>query len=131
MTVAYGKECPFDTLVGKTLTKVQGLSYGSECVLFTCDTGEVFAMSHWQSCCETVSIDDVNGEVEDLIGARIEVASEDTSYDQNAFGGTCEDSDSQTWTFYTIRTLKGTVSIRWLGSSNGYYSESVAFGLAK
>lgn len=121
----YDKQVPFSDLVGKTLTEVKG-SAGDDSMVFTTDTGEVFKMIHVQDCCESVSVDDIEGDLADLIGSPIVLAEESSNSDPQK-GQKVEDWCSFTWTFYRIATAKGFVVIRWYGESNGYYSESVTF----
>ena len=80
----------------------------------------VFEMRHIQDCCETVTLEDVCGDLSDLIGTTIIQSGERTNKGTNP-------SDSETWTFYHISTKKGTVTLRWYGTSNGCYSEEVDF----
>ena len=109
-------------LIGKTLT---GIDNTGDKLIFTCDDGTMYRMYHYQDCCESVSIDDIYGSLEDLIGLPILFAEEATS-EVPGVGGYDE---SQTWTFYKFATANGWVDIRWYGTSNGYYSESVDFEL--
>lgn len=112
----------FSELEGHTLVSVEGMVRGSEEILFTSESGERFKMWHKQDCCEHVSLDDVCGDPSDLVGTPIVIAEETCSEQKDG-----EYGNSETWTFYHIRTMKGTVSLRWYGSSNGYYSERAAF----
>jgi hypothetical protein len=108
----------FASLVGKTLIRIDGKPGDEVMTLYTAD--ETFRMLHYQDCCEHVSIDDVAGDLVDLIGSPILLAEEASQ--------TCPDSsESGTWTFYKLATAKGHVTIRWLGESNGYYSERADF----
>jgi len=75
---------------------------------------------HEQDCCEDVFVEDVNGDWKDLLDTPLLVVEERSEVDFNA-------SESGTFTFYTFRSVKGSVDVRWYGSSNGYYSEAVNF----
>jgi hypothetical protein len=92
-------------------------------IKFYCRDGYLYTMQHHQDCCESVSIDDIVGDLDDLIGSKI-LMSECVIQEGERKSGY---DDSSTWTFYKFATVKGYVTIRWYGTSNGYYSESVSF----
>jgi hypothetical protein len=112
-----------EDLVGKTLVSVE--KRDNEQIRFVTDDGAVYLMDHAQDCCESVTIEDVCGELSDLVGSPIVQAEEVSNYEGPAPEDDAYGSDSYTWTFYKMATAKGYVTIRWYGSSNGYYSESV------
>jgi len=112
-----------EELLGKTFLRVL-VSNTEEMIQFVTTDGFVYEMYHDQDCCESVSIDDINGDLDDLVGSPILMADESSSCDTN-LDGTPLEYESCTWTFYRFATIKGYVDIRWYGTSNGYYSESV------
>jgi hypothetical protein len=108
-------------IIGKTLTKIDDSS-SYELKFYTADN-KIYRMYHEQDCCESVYIEDICGDLNDLIGTPIIIAEKVTE------DGDAKDKwdESWTWTFYKFATNKGYVTIRWYGTSNGYYSESVYF----
>lgn len=106
-------------LKGKTLTEV---THSDDTIIFTTTDGNKYKLYHDQDCCETVGIEDIVGNLKDLVGSPIIIA-EEISNDEPGK----EDAEHFTWTFYKFATVKGYVTIRWYGESNGYYSEGVDF----
>jgi hypothetical protein len=88
-----------------------------------------YVFFHGQDCCESVSINDVVGDLSDLVGEPLLIADEVSG--ETPVGFEDEYHESVTWTFYKFATRKGYVDVRWLGESNGYYSESVNLGHEK
>lgn len=120
----WNKDVPFSILLGKTLTSIL---VNDDSIVFNTDDGNKYLMSHHQNCCEHVYIEDLCGDVQECVGTTV-ILAEEVSYE----GETLSDSygDSHTWTYYRLGTQNGgDLSIRWYGSSNGYYSESVSFEL--
>jgi hypothetical protein len=117
----HGEYTDIEKLLGKTIVKIGGDL--EEEIHFHTDEGETYVMYHDQNCCESVTVEDITGYLEDLIGSPLTMAEETSNSDEGD-----EDSwESETWTYYKLATVKGYVTIRWYGTSNGYYSESVDF----
>jgi len=104
-------------LINKVLIKVYR---DNDEIFFHISENEIYKMYHNQDCCEIVNIEDITGDLNDLLNTPILLAEERTNEKEDENG-------SETFTFYTLRTTKGTVDIRWYGQSNGYYSENVDF----
>ncbi|WP_442512620.1 DUF7448 domain-containing protein, partial [Pseudomonas aeruginosa] len=56
------KHASISDLLGKTIKQITGLEAGSGSVDFECEDGSLFRMDHQQDCCESVSIDDIEGD---------------------------------------------------------------------
>jgi len=121
-------DCKISDLLGKTLKSVTISNADSDAIYFITEEGTKYKMHHWQDCCESVTIEDVCGDLQGLIGSPILEAEEVTSGENPTDAKVdIEYQESFTWTFYKLGTAKGSVTIRWYGESNGWYSESVDF----
>lgn len=89
-------------------------------IVFRFVDGSAMMLWHDQQCCETVYVDDINGDWADLVGRPLLVAEERSS------GKIDTEWGDERWTFYTFRSEAGSVDVRWIGTSNGYYSTSVS-----
>ena len=123
----WDKHVEFETLKGKVVTKV---TQTDDTISFETQDGSSYLMYHSQDCCENVYVESIVGDLDDLLDSEVLLSEEVVG--ENPEGWT-EDkySESYTWTFYKLATRKGYVDIRWLGESNGYYSESVNFAKIK
>lgn len=115
----------FSLFDGMTFKSVKGMENGNDEVIFETECGRTFRMYHQQDCCERVYLEDVVGDVDDLIGSPILYAEESTSETPPDEENREYWDDLQRWTFYKLATIKGYVDLRWFGSSNGYYGVSV------
>lgn len=109
-----------EDIVGKVMSAIYLDKQDNE-ITFRDTEGNIYKMLHEQDCCESVYIEDIDGDLQELVGDPILLAEEVSNE------GDSNDYHSETWTFYKIATVKGFVTIRWYGTSNGYYSERVDF----
>ena len=115
-------EAKMADMVGKVFTSVR--NENTELVFE--NATERFVFFHQQDCCEHVSIEDVCGELQDLVGEPLLMAEEVEGQTPVDFDEA--EHESVSWTFYKFATRKGYVDVRWFGESNGYYSEGVSLG---
>ena len=59
-----------ELMKGKTFVRVEGAVGDGEMLFVTAD-GERFLFCHQQDCCETVDINDIVGDIQDLVGAPL------------------------------------------------------------
>lgn len=108
-------------LLGNVAVAVDNVN--NEELRFAMQDGRNFRFLHFQDCCERVRIEDICGDLTDLVGSpfilaecvKSEVLDDEENYER------------QRWTFYRFATAKGHVDVRWYGTSNGFYSEAVSF----
>ncbi len=113
----YNRNVDVSEMMNQTFTSVR-----ADLETVTFENDEVrYVLYHEHDCCESVTVEEIIGDLEDLENLPLLIAREDTNAEDP---GTCN-SESYTWTFYNFATYKGYVTIRFLGESNGYYSEDV------
>ena len=141
----YANRVEFETLLGRRIADIHVLSDHEQVLIVDYDDNG-FLLCHTQDCCESVYLEDIEGDLEDLLDIPLVQAEEISSNDgepwraegkeANHFKleqaiGLLEpppqrpDEESYTWTFYRLSTQAGGAVLRWYGSSNGYYGESV------
>lgn len=109
----------FDSLIGAVLTKAfVSNDDENEALMLEREIGGTVRFMHHQDCCESVYIEDIEGDLEDLVGSPILQAEEVTEVNEEVEDGM--------WTFYKFATAKGRVTVRFYGTSNGYYSIGVS-----
>ncbi|WP_083700353.1 hypothetical protein [Shewanella sp. UCD-KL12] len=123
------KEVELCELVGKKIAVIKGLDKGSEEVRVFTECGYEYLFSN-EPDGGKVELEDFECDIEALVGAVI--ISAEISTNEHSEG---DDNpphkyvECWTWSFYKIETTKGELWMRWLGESNGYYSEDVSLVL--
>lgn len=117
----WDKRVQMEKLLGHEIIEVQGLEQYSETVTLFTKEGK-FWFEHSQDCCESVSLEDFTlmGEMTGVVMRAYESTDDATTENTGQ-----QYLESGTWTFYRIETPRGSLFMRWLGTSNGYYSEGV------
>lgn len=122
-------ETLFEELKGKVLVSIKGLEKGSKKVSFVTSDEKLFNLQHHEETLryENVTVEDVCGDVEDLLNTPILLAEKVTNVPEGFEEGDDNTEWKWKWTFYKLSTIKGSVTIRWYGESGIWYSADVSF----
>ena len=118
---------PFESLKGKTFKNII-INKTNDSISFITDDNKWYIMNHKQECCESVYLKEIDNDISLLVGSEILLAEHRTNESDIQPGDELYNDynyTSQTWSFYTLRTMSSTCTISWHGASNGYYSEEV------
>lgn len=113
-------------MIGQTFSKVVYINNSVDDFLrFIKENGTTYEFYYDHDCCAGCNIEDIVGNLQDLENSPLLQVEESSNRDDPPpkIAGFVE---SYTWTYYKFATIKGYVDVRWYGSSNGYYSESVS-----
>lgn len=112
-----------ESFIGKTLIKPE--SFDLDCYLEDSTGAHKWRLKHYQSCCESVNFHSSIGDwpTRPITDALFEERSATPSWligkwESSGYG-------SHTWTVLSLTDGDNTISLAYLGESNGYYSEDV------
>lgn len=110
-------------LVGSTII---GIQFDEGDLILRMKNRRTWKFYHSQSCCESVYLYDIQGDrLNALFGFPLITSSLDESTDWPEDVGDLDTDDSFTWTTLMLETDFAKVRVRWLGTSNGYYHETI------
>ena len=128
----YTKNRTIKSFLGRTFTEIAVNDDNTEIRVICNDNKTEFWVYHEQKCCEQVYIEDIVGNLQDLLNSEIIMAEEESNTKYTECGYEPKYSQPiKLWTFYKLATNKGYVTIRWYGTSNGFYSEKVSILMTK
>lgn len=105
--------------VGKQFFYIENVEKGDDEIFLYCNDGKIYQMYHDQESSESVYIEDIEGDISNLIDTDILDVEVVAKPKKQSYG-------TATSTSYKFITKKGSVTIKWIGTSNGKHSESVA-----
>lgn len=110
-----------ENLVGATILSIN-TKHNYDFLVLETDKGTM-RFYHEQDCCESVWLEDGLEDLEKMVGEKILHAEVVVKWNE---GSPLDEYDeSYTWTYYKISTLHHDCTLRFYGTSNGYYSEDI------